>query len=147
MKMIRLQMSTVLRGADQISEALHTAVEFAKRNPPVMLYLDQTEVLGREGTNHASVLYNSFKELTWDESEVLVICSTTNPDKVERDLLTSFDRVYIFPAPLLSERVRVFETILEGRKDLDPSLLGELTDGWGFSDIQHLGIRWLIFLP
>jgi hypothetical protein len=147
MKMIRLQMSAVIGGVDQISEALRTVVEYAKRNPPVVLYLEQAELLGREATNHASILYNSLKELSWDESEVLVVSSTTNPDRVERDLLTSFDRVYIFPAPLLSERVRVFESLLEGRKDLDPSLLGELTEGWGFSDIQHLSVSLLTDVP
>jgi hypothetical protein len=147
MKMIRLQMSAVIGGTDQISDALRTTVEYARRNPPVVLYLEQIELLGRAETNHASVLYNSFKELSWDESEVLVICSSTNPDRVERDLLTTFDRVYIFPAPPLSERVRVFESLLEGRKDLDPSLLGELTDGWGFSDIQHLSVSLLTDVP
>ncbi len=147
MKMIRFQMSAVIGGEDQISEALRTAVEFAKRNPPVVLYLEQTELLGREGTNHASVLYNSLKELTWDENEVLVVCSTSNSDRVERDILTSFDRVYIFPAPPLTERVQMFETLLEGRIDLNPTLLGDLTDGWGFSDIQHLSVSLLTGVP
>ncbi|MFX1485420.1 MAG: AAA family ATPase, partial [Promethearchaeota archaeon] len=147
MKLARLQMSAVIGESNQISEALRTAVEFTKRNPPVVLYLEQIELLGRESTNHASILFNSFKELSWDENEVLVVCSTSNPDKVERDLLTSFDRVYIFPAPLLNERVQVFETLLEGRKDLDPALLGELTDGWGFADIQHLSVNLLTDVP
>lgn len=146
-KLLRLQMSALVGGTDKISEILHTSVEFAKRNPPVVLYLEQLDILGHAGTKHASILYNSFKELSWDDNEVLIICSTTNPSKIERDLLTVFDRVYIFPAPHLSERVRVFETLLEGRKDLDPSLLGEITDGWGFSDIQHLCISLLTDVP
>ena len=147
MKTVKLRISSAIGDSTQIGNSVRTALEFAKRNAPAVLFLEKIDVLGQSSTNHAAVLYSSLKEATWDENEVLVICTTSKPDMVERDLLTLFDRVYIFPAPQLEERVKVFETLFEGRKDIDPTLLAESTNGWGFSDIRHLAVSFLTDVP
>ncbi len=147
MKTVKLRISAAIGDSTRIAESVRTAFEFAKRNSPAVLFLEKLDVLGQNGTNHAAVLYSTLKESTWDESEVLVICTTSNPDAVERDLLTLFDRVYIFPTPQLEERVKVFETLFEGRKDIDPTLVAESTAGWGFSDIHHLAVSFLTDVP
>ncbi|MDF1539091.1 MAG: AAA family ATPase [Candidatus Thorarchaeota archaeon] len=147
MKTVKLRISSAIGDSRRISESVRTALEFAKRNAPAVLYLEKIDVLGKSATNHAAVLYSSLKEYTWDENEVLVICTTSDPDMVERDLLALFDRVYIFPTPQVEERVKVFETLFEGRKDIDPTLVAESTEGWGFSDIHHLAVSFLTDVP
>lgn len=147
MKTVKLRISAAIGDSTRIADSVRTAIEFAKRNAPALLFLEKIDVLGQSGTNHAAVLFSALKESTWDDSEVLVVCTTSKPDVVERDLLTLFDRVYMFPAPQQEERAKVFETLLEGRKDLDPAILAELTSGWGFSDIRHLAVSLLTDLP
>ncbi|MFW9910288.1 MAG: AAA family ATPase [Candidatus Thorarchaeota archaeon] len=147
MKVVRLRLSAAIGDATKIANSIRTAYEFAKRNAPAVLFLEKIDALGQAGTSYATVLHSVLSESSWDNNEIIILGSTSNPDAMEPDLLAVFDRVYIVPLPKLDERVRVFEALLDGRKDIDPAIVGELTEGWGFSDLKHLAVNLMTDVP
>ncbi len=147
MKIIRLNVLNAIGGAIEISEAIRTLVEIAKRNSPALVYLEKIDTLSEKGKDHTAVLLSALKETSWDENEIILVGATSYPERIEEEILSAFDRVYIFKQSQMDERVKVFEALLDGRKDIDPTLLGEMTEGWGFSDLVHLSAGIIADVP
>lgn len=147
LKIVRLRMSHTLGEPQQISDSIRTLIEFAKRNSPALVYIDKLDAIAERGEEYATVFQSILTETTWDSHEILIIGATTHPDRIEEEVLTLFDRVYIFETIQMDERVKVLETLLEGRKDLEPTVIAELTEGWGFSDLVHLSVALLTDVP
>ncbi|MFW9919201.1 MAG: AAA family ATPase [Candidatus Thorarchaeota archaeon] len=140
LKIIRLRLTHAFGEAHQVSDAIRTLVEFAKRNSPAVIYIDKLDALAEKGKEYASVFLSALRETTWDQHEIAVVAATVFPERIEDEILTTFDRVFIFETIQMEERVKVLESLLEGRKDLDPTTLAEITEGWGFSDLVHLSV-------
>ncbi len=147
MNLIRLRIEQSLGDTQQMTNSLRTLIEVAKRNSPAIIYLDKVDVIARKDTEHASSFMDILKESLWDNDEILIVGATLHPERIEEGVLSIFDRVYLFEPPTYEERKTIIEQLLGERKDLDPALVSELTEGWGFSDILHLATAFLTDVP
>jgi SpoVK/Ycf46/Vps4 family AAA+-type ATPase len=147
LKLIRFRTSHAIGTTEEMSSAIRTLAEYAKRNAPALVYIEKLDTFAEMGTRQSAVLLSTLKEVTWDRNEILVVAATTHPERIEEEVLTIFDRVYAFKPPLIDERTNLFETLLGERRDIDTSILGEMTEGWGFSDMVHLSVSLLADVP
>ncbi|MHA1934339.1 MAG: AAA family ATPase [Candidatus Thorarchaeota archaeon] len=147
LKMVRFEMSQLLGDQNRLAESLRVGMEFARRNSPCLFFIEKLDVVGRSGQQFAAVLQNELSRTSWDRNEVLIVASTSRPDVIDRDILTVFDRIHVFEATTLDDRIRVVEHVLKGREDIDPGLVAELTDGWSFTDVKHLVVSLLTGEP
>ncbi len=147
MKLIRFRTAHAIGTTEEMSSAIRTLAEFAKRNAPALVYIEKLDTFAEMGTAHSAVFLSTLNEISLDQDEILVVGATTHPERIEEEVLSAFDRAYAFKPPLIDERTKLFETLLGERKDIDPAVLGELTEGWGFSDIVHLTVGLLTDVP
>jgi SpoVK/Ycf46/Vps4 family AAA+-type ATPase len=138
LKLVRFRMENMLSDAKNGAEILRIGFEFARRNSPALMHIEKLETVCPAYSDRAAVLSDEMKETGWDEEEVLVVASTTRPKSIDTDLLSAFDRVYVFENTSVEDRIRVFEQTMKGREDIDSSVVAELTEGWGFSSVKHL---------
>ncbi len=139
-KIIRFKMEGVFDENKRSNDALREGFEFARRNAPAILYIEKLEAFAPRDSVQSIVLQDEIKNIGWGGEEVIIITATTRPEDVDRELLSLFDRTYIIEGTSIDDRIRVLEQVLKDRDDLDVSLIAELTDGWGFSDINHLAM-------
>ena len=140
LKMVQFRMDELLRDTKGDFNLFNVGFEFARRNSPILVVLERLESSVPMNSERAAVLYNELKRTTWDNDEILTVATTTRPQDLDKEILSSFDRIYVFETPSLEDRVRVFEQILKDRDDMDPTIIAELTDTWGFSDIKKLAV-------
>ncbi len=139
-KIIRFKMEGVLDENKRSNDALREGFEFARRNSPALLYIGKLEFLAPRDSIQSVVLQDEITNTDWSGEEVITIAATTRPEQVDRELLALFDRTYIIEGTSIDDRIRVLEQVLKDREDLDVSVIAELTDGWGFSDVNHLAL-------
>lgn len=139
-KIVRFKMEGVLDENKRSSDALREGFEFARRSSPALLYIEKLETLAPRDSVQSIVLQDEIKSISWSEEEIITIAATTRPEQVDRELLSLYDRTYIVEGTSIDDRIRVLEQILKDREDLDVSVIAELTDGWGFSDVHHLAM-------
>ncbi len=139
-KIIRFKMEGVLDENKRSNDALREGFEFARRNSPALLYIEKLEFLTPRDSVQSVVLQDEITRTSWSGDEVIVIVATTRPEQVDRELLALFDRTYIVEGTSIDDRIRILEQVLKDREDLDVSVIAELTDGWGFSDVNHLAM-------
>ncbi|MHA2360051.1 MAG: AAA family ATPase, partial [Candidatus Thorarchaeota archaeon] len=139
-KIISYKMERVLDENKRGPDSLRVGFEFSKRNSPSALYIKKLEAIGPRNSVQSVVLQDEIMNTNWSRDEVIVIGATTRPEQVDRELLSLFDRTYVVEGTSVEDRIRVLEQVLKGREDLDVSVISELTEGWGFSDINHLAI-------
>lgn len=139
-KIIQFKMEGVLDENKRSGDALREGFEFARRNSPALLYIGKLDAIAPRDTIQSVVIQEEIKTTRWSAEEVITIAASTRPDKVEREVLSLFDRTYIIEGTTFDDRVRVLEQILKGRDEFDVSVIAELTDGWGFSDVKHLAM-------
>jgi len=139
-KIIRFKMEGVLDENKRSNDALREGFEFARRNSPALLYIRKLEFLAPRNSIQSIVLQDEITNTDWSREEVITIAATTRPEQVDRELLALFDRTYIVQGTSIDDRIRVLEQVLKDRDDLDVSVIAELTEGWGFSDVNHLAM-------
>ncbi|MHA1950964.1 MAG: AAA family ATPase [Candidatus Thorarchaeota archaeon] len=139
-KIITFKLEGVLDENKRSPDSLRSGFEFSKRNSPSALYIEKLEAIGPRDSVHSVVLQDEIKNVSWSGDEVIVIAATTRPDQVDRELLSLFDRTYIAESTSIEDRIRLLEQVLQDREDLDVSVIAELTEGWGFSDVNHLAM-------
>ena len=139
-KIVRFKMEGVLDENKRSSDALREGFEFARRSSPALLYIEKLETLAPRDSVQSIVLQDEIKSISWSGEEIITIAATTRPEQVDRELLSLYDRTYIVEGTSIDDRIRVLEQILKDREDLDVSVIAELTDGWGFSDVNHLAM-------
>ena len=139
-KIVRFKMEGVLDENKRSSDALREGFEFARRSSPALLYIEKLEPLAPRDSVQSIVLQDEIKSISWSGEEIITIAATTRPEQVDRELLSLYDRTYIVEGTSIDDRIRVLEQILKDREDLDVSVIAELTDGWGFSDVNHLAM-------
>lgn len=139
-KMVTFRMEGVLDEKKRGSESLRVGFEFSKRNSPSILYIEKLEAISPRDSLQSIVVQDEIKHISWSGDEVIVIAATTRPEQVDRELLSLFDRTYIIEGTSIEDRIRLLEQVLKDRDDLDVSVIAELTEGWGFSDVNHLAM-------
>ncbi|MHA1964970.1 MAG: AAA family ATPase [Candidatus Thorarchaeota archaeon] len=139
-KIVRFKIEGVLDENKRSSDALREGFEFARRSSPAILYIEKLEALAPRDSVQSIVLQDEIRNTTWSGEEVVTIAATTRPEHVDRELLALFDRTYITEGTSVDDRIRVLEQVLKDREDFDVSVIAELTDGWGFSDMNHLAM-------
>ncbi|MFW9981947.1 MAG: AAA family ATPase [Candidatus Thorarchaeota archaeon] len=139
-KMVTFRMEGVLDENKRGSESLRVGFEFSKRNSPSILYIEKLEAISPRDSLQSIVVQDEIKHISWSGDEVIVIAATTRPEQVDRELLSLFDRTYIIEGTSIEDRIRLLEQVLKDRDDLDVSVIAELTEGWGFSDVNHLAM-------
>lgn len=139
-KIIRFRMEGVLDEHKKGSDALREGFEFARRNSPALLYIEKLEALAPRDSVQSIILQDEIKRTGWSGEEVVTIAATTRPEQVDRELLSLYDRTYIVEGTTIDDRIRILEQVLKDREDIDVSVVAELTDGWGFSDVNHLAM-------
>ncbi|TFG32435.1 ATP-binding protein [Candidatus Thorarchaeota archaeon] len=138
LKMVRFRMEEMLRKTKRETSLFSIGFEFARRNTPVLLLIERLESITPKNSEMSAVLQDELKRTTWDDDEILVVATTTRPQDLDIETLTLFDRTYVFSSTTLEDRVRVFEQVLKNREEMDPTIIAELTESWGFSDIKRL---------
>ncbi|MFX0106731.1 MAG: AAA family ATPase [Candidatus Hodarchaeota archaeon] len=144
LKVIRVSLEKYLENTSQFADAVRVGFEYARRNSPCILYISRLERIATHQSSHSLPLQVELEQTTWDNDEVLTVISTSAPDSVDRELLATFDRTFIIEAASLDDRIRLLETLLKGRSDLDPTLVAELTNGWSFDDVKTLAVSLLM---
>jgi len=139
-KIIRFKMEGVFDENKRSNDALREGFEFARRNSPALLYIEKLEFLAPRNSVQSVVFQDEIKRTGWSRDEVITIAATTRPDQVDRELLTLFDRTYMVESTSIDDRIRVLEQVLKDREEFDVSIIAEITDGWGFSDVNHLAM-------
>ncbi|MFW9926275.1 MAG: AAA family ATPase [Candidatus Thorarchaeota archaeon] len=139
-KIVTFRMEGVLDENKRGSESLRVGFEFSKRNSPSILYIEKLEAISPRDSLQSIVVQDEIKHISWSGDEVIVIAATTRPEQVDRELLSLFDRTYIIEGTSIEDRIRLLEQVLKDRDDLDVSVIAELTEGWGFSDVNHLAM-------
>lgn len=139
-KIIQFKMEGVLDENKRSGDALREGFEFARRNSPALLYIGKLDAISPRDSIQSVVIQEEIKATRWSAEEVITIAASTRPDEIEREVLSLFDRTYIIEGATFDDRVRVLEQILKGRDEFDVSVIAELTDGWGFSDVKHLAM-------
>jgi len=140
LKVARLRTREMLSKTESSRQMLRTAFEIAKRNSPSILWIDRLEFIAPMQSPQAALLAEEMQDVSWDAHEVIVVATTSNPNRIDPWLLTVFDRTFTSLGTTLDDRTRVFEEILSDRDDIDPALVAELTEGWSFSDVRHLAV-------
>ncbi len=133
-----LNTSHLISSPDRLSELIHTAIEFAKRSRPVLLYVAQLHAILKIGPAADDVLRTAIDSVSWDHDEVLFVASTTRPEELTPEVVSVFDRCLIFRLPTLQERKAVLESLLKERSAIDLDALAESTEGWSHMDLVHL---------
>ncbi len=146
-KLVLLQLSAVPVPKDEAVDVVRIGIEFAKRNSPALLYIPRLETVAYPGHRVSLVLAEEFSNMTWDDTETLIVATTAYPSGLDSDLLPLFDRVVTIGFPNHGDRIALFERAFKGRSDLDFSILAELTEGWGFADLLHLTASLLVAIP
>jgi len=140
LKLVRFRMDILLNEIKRGAEILRVGFEFARRNSPTAMYVEKLESVSPASSERSAVLQDELARTGWDGEEVLVIASTTRPQDVDTDVLSTFDRVYVIEGTTLEDRVRVFEQALKGHESIDPTVVAELTEGWGYSSTRQLAV-------
>ena len=144
LKMIRYKMEELLKDREHETTLFKIGFEFARRNSPALLLVEHLETLAPIDSDSSAVFYEELGRISWDNDEIQIVASTTNPQEIDAEVLAQFDRGYVFENPTLEDRVRVFEQVLKNREDIDPTAVAELTENWGFSDIKRLAASLLM---
>ena len=139
-KIVRLKMEGILDENKRANDALRGGFEFARRNSPAILYVEKLEALAQKNSIRSIVFQDEIKRTGWSGDEVVIVAATTRLDQVDRELLAMYDRTYIVEGTSVDDRIRILEQVLKDRNDIDVSIVAELTEGWGFSDIKHLAM-------
>ena len=135
---IQYRLSHILGKGVQAGEAIRVGMEFARRNTPCLVFVENVEALCPKKSHQSSILQRELHDTVWDEMEVLVVATTNDLQSLDRTLLAEFDRVHHFASPDYDERLKILEDVFKPFEQVDPTLLAELTTGWGFSDLLHL---------
>jgi len=146
-KLVRVRLERVLSRQNQVSVSVGIWFEFARRNAPCILYFERVENLAPQSSQESAMLTLEMERVSWDEDEVLVVASTSNPREIDRDFLSTFDRTYLSEGTTLEDRIRLMESVLRGRSDLDPGVIAELTEGRSFQEMKNLGVDLLMKEP
>ena len=140
LKLVRFRMEKMLYEAKSSADILRVGFEFARRNSPTAIYIEKLETVAPSRSDRSAVLQDELKRTGWDGEEVLVVAATTRPRDIDTDLSSVFDRIYVIEGTTLEDRIRVLEQALKEREDIDPTVVAELTDGWGFSSLKLLAV-------
>jgi SpoVK/Ycf46/Vps4 family AAA+-type ATPase len=140
-KIVRPKLERVLGQSDSVRESIIFWFEFAKRNAPSILYIDRAEYIAPAHSQESALLGLESEGISWDTDEVLLIASTSSPQAMDAELLSSFDHTFVSEKATLDDRVRLFEAAFKGRDNLSPTDAAELTEGWSFIETKHLAVK------
>jgi SpoVK/Ycf46/Vps4 family AAA+-type ATPase len=144
---VRLRLSQALSKEANISLALRTLFEFAARNKPSLIFLEQLDIFAEDATNKAAVLEAELSRIDWAQNKTLFIGCTTRPRNLDKKIRASIDRTYTFEKTSTEDRIRFLEVTLTERENLDPKSVAEVTEGWSYSDLKHLVGYFLLMKP
>jgi hypothetical protein len=134
--LVQIRMKNI--SSDLFPQQLIEVLEFSKRNAPCVLYLPYLHLLAGDDSMRAIMISEELENISWDSDEVIVVSSTTNPEGVDRNLLGIFERVYRLPKATSEDILFIVESMLQDRKDLEPTTISEIVSDWSFSDIKRL---------
>lgn len=146
-KLIRFREEEFLNEKKSPAEAIRVGFEFARRSSPAIVFMERVEMLAPEGSGRSAIMQEELSRTSWDDDEVLVVASTTKPSRLDSDLMALYDRTFVIDVASSEDRVRILETVLRGRKDLDTAVIAELTQGWGFESVKRLAVSFLMTEP
>ncbi|MFX1439062.1 MAG: AAA family ATPase [Promethearchaeota archaeon] len=138
---VRPRLERVLGRSDSVRESISFWFEFAKRNAPSILYIDRAEYIAPAHSRESALLGLESEGVSWDADEVLLIASTSSPQAMDAELLSSFDHTFVSEKATLDDRVRLFEKAFKGRDNLSPTDAAELSEGWSFIETRHLAVK------
>ncbi len=128
---------------------LHELFENARREAPVVLFLDELDALGQKrsqmrssgGRNVVNQLLVELDGLTSSEG-VYVLAATNSPWDIDPALRRPgrFDRTVFVPPPDATARASIIERHMKGRpqEGLDGAALAKKTGGFSGADLVHL---------
>ena len=129
-----------VNAADTIKHSL----EFARRNAPCLFRLNRIELLSSADAHISATLETEIERTSWDNEEVIVVGSTTQPAQVNQELLSIFNRTFLFETATTDDRTNCIERILKGWDGIELSVLVEMTRGWSFADVKHMAVSLLM---
>ncbi len=117
---------------------LGTLFELARSEKPALIHIDRVGDIFSISEDSEQVLLDELSSMTWDDDEVLVIATTTHPEKIDAQTLVMFDRTFVFGNATEEDRINVLTEVMTGVEGVDIKLIVEMTEGWGFSDVVRL---------
>ena len=134
--LVQIRMKNINR--EVFPQQLIEVLEFSKRNAPCVLYLPYLHLLSGDDSMRAIMISEELENISWDSDEVIVVSSTTNPEGIDRNLLSTFERVYRLTKATSEDILFIVESMLQDRKDLEPTTISEIVSDWSFADIKRL---------
>ncbi|HMT89705.1 MAG TPA: ATP-binding protein, partial [Dermatophilaceae bacterium] len=134
----------------QSERNLHELFEVARRNAPVVIFLDEVDALGqkRSLTRHSTMrstvnqLLSELDGVSADNEGIYVIGATNQPWDVDPALRRPgrFDRTLLVLPPDQPAREAIFRYHLRDRpiEGIDPAALAKVTGGYSGADIEHV---------
>ncbi len=134
----------------QSERNLHELFEVARRNAPVVIFLDEVDALGqkRSLTRHSAMrstvnqLLSELDGVSANNEGIYVIGATNQPWDVDPALRRPgrFDRTLLVLPPDQPAREAIFRYHLRDRpiEGIDPAALAKVTDGYSGADIEHV---------
>ncbi len=134
----------------QSERNLHELFMVARRNAPVVVFLDEVDAIGvkRSMTRHSGIrstvnqLLTELDGVTDSNEGVYVVGATNQPWDVDPALRRPgrFDRTILVLPPDLPAREAIFRYHLKDRpiEGIDPGELAKVSDGYSGADIEHV---------
>jgi SpoVK/Ycf46/Vps4 family AAA+-type ATPase len=120
------------------------SLEFARRNSPCLIQINRIELLSSAGAHISATLKTEIERTSWDNDEVIIVGSTAQPTQVDQELLSIFNRTFLFEPATTNDRTNCIERILKGWDGIELSILVEMTKGWSFADVKHMAVNLLM---
>lgn len=129
---------------------LHSIFEFARRNPPSVLFFDEADALGASRTDmkaHAGrhTINQFLMEMDGDKYSnegVMILAATNAPWHLDPAFLRPgrFDRVIFVPPPDVEARAAILKVLMRGKPSeaVDFGDLARKTDGFSGADLAGL---------
>ncbi len=126
--------------------------KLARKYSPCVIIIDEIDAIGKARTRYVSdditprllnLLLSEMDGLNVDDSKVLVIATTNQPDLLDPALLRPgrFDKIYYIPPPDLEARKMMFMKLLEKKpkvKSINFDELAKMTERYSYADLVEI---------
>ncbi len=126
------------------ADTIKHSLEFARRNAPCLIQLNRVELFSSSGAHILATLETEIERTSWDNDEVIVVGSTTQPAQVDQEILSIFNRTFLFETATTDDRTNCIEHVLKGWDGIELNVLVEMTKGWSFTDVKHMAVSLLM---
>ncbi len=136
-KTLELPLVTFQLGEIIEKNKLDALMTYANTNAPCILYLPRLEDIAPSSSINAIKLYEWLSSANLEDNQIITIAQTSNPEKIDAGVLSSFDLHIPLPPPDDKDRENLLKQFFEERAgELADAV--NLTEGWSYGDLNRL---------